>query len=253
MKAKFVNTFVQFGTYALFCAKTLRQSVVPPVNGTLLLKQMEFIGVKSFFVIMMAAIMIGAVFGIQFGSVFRIFGAESMVGAAASYALCKELAPVLGAFLVAGRSGSAMTAETASMKVNDQIDAMKAMAVNPIGYLAAPRVVASVLMMPLLSSLFIFFAMLSCFCISVMVFEVDQGIFFEKIIWMTRPKHYFQGVQKAAFFGLVFSTICCFRGFHASGGAKGVGRATTDAVVLSLVSILLMDVIISYLQLDSFF
>jgi len=241
------------GHYFMFCAATFRRMLFPPVNLRLLLHHMEFIGVKSIGVIILAAVMIGAVFGINFGTIMRLFGAESMIGAAASFALSKELAPVIGSFLVTGRSGSAMAAEMATMRVNEQIDAMQVMSVNPVGYLASPRVLASIIMMPLLSAFFIICGVLSCFIIGVLIFDVDQGIFIDKIKWISKPLHVIQGLQKAAIFGAIFSTIGCYKGFYASGGARGVGKATTEAVVLSLVTILLSDFFISYYQLEKLF
>lgn len=248
-----IRAFSGFGNYVLFCVETFRRMFFPPVNMKLLFHHMEFVGVKSFGVIILASIMIGAVFGINFGSIMRIFGAESMVGAAASFALSKELAPVIGSFLVTGRSGSAMAAEMATMRVHEQIDAMKVMSVNPVGYLSSPRVLASMIMMPLLCGFFIICGVLSCFLIGVMVFDVDVGIFIDKIKWITKPHHIVQGLQKAMIFGAIFSTVGCYKGFYASGGARGVGRATTEAVVISLVTILLSDFFISYFQLESIF
>jgi phospholipid/cholesterol/gamma-HCH transport system permease protein len=245
-----VRPITAFGRYVLFCGEAFTQIIYPPVNRVLLFQQMEFIGNKSFLIIVLAAIMIGAVFGLQFGEIFRIFGAESMIGAAASFALSKELAPVVGAFLVTGRSGSSMAAEIATMKVNEQIDAMRVMAVNPIGYLASPRILASILIMPMLAGIFILFGVLSAFIIGMAIYDVDVGIFFEKIKWISQPKHILQGMLKAVVFGAIFSSIGCFKGFNAGGGAKGVGKATTEAVVLSLVTILISDFFISYLQMD---
>jgi phospholipid/cholesterol/gamma-HCH transport system permease protein len=242
-----------FGEYMIFSGDSLRRMFVPIVKGKLVLEQMEFIGVKSVGIVCLAAIMVGAVFAIQFGTIFRIFGAESMIGAAASFALSKELAPVIGSFLVAGRSGSAMAAEIANMRVNDQLDALHIMAVNPLSYLVAPRLLAATVMVPLLSCLFVLIGVLSCFVIGVGLFDVDQGIFFEKIRWISKPEHILQCMEKGVFFGAIIATIGCYKGFKASGGATGVGRATTEAVVLSLVSILVSDFFISYLQFGEIF
>lgn len=214
---------------------------------------MEFIGVKSFGIILMAAVMVGGVFGIQFGTIFRTFGVESLIGAAAAFALSKELAPVLGSFLVTGRAGSSMAAEIANMKINEQIDAMKVMAVNPLGYLVLPRILASILMVPLLAGIFTLVGVLSAFTIGILLFDIDVGIFMEKIQWINRPMDVIEGLQKAAIFGGIFSSICCYKGFYASGGARGVGKATTDAVVISLVIILVSDYFLSYLQMRRIF
>ena len=173
-----------------------------------------------------------------------------MIGAAAGFALSKELAPVVGSFLVTARAGSAMAAEIGTMRVNEQIDAMRVMAVNPMNYLVAPRMLGAIIMMPLLTSLFILAGVTSSFVIGVGMYNVDVGIFFEKIRFIVAPHHIVQGLQKAAVFGAIFSVTGCFKGFHAGGGAKGVGRATTEAVVISLVTILIVDFFISYLQFE---
>jgi phospholipid/cholesterol/gamma-HCH transport system permease protein len=247
------DSIAKVGDFVLFTSSSLRRVFYPRPDFKLVLEQMEFIGVKSILIICLAAIMVGAVFAIQFGTIFRIFGAESMIGAAASFALSKELAPVVASFLVAGRSGSAMAAEIANMKVNDQLDALHIMAVNPLSYLVAPRLLASIVMMPLLSCLFVVVGVGSCYFIGVGLFAVDEGIFFEKIRWISRPQHIVQCVEKALFFGAIISSIGCYKGFNATGGATGVGKATTEAVVLSLVSILVSDFFISYLQFSEIF
>ena len=174
-------------------------------------------------------------------------GAEGMIGAAAGYALSKELAPVIGSFLVTARSGSSMAAEIATMRVNEQIDAMRVMAVNPYNYLVAPRIWASVVMMPLLTIIFIASGVFCSFIIGVVIYNVDLAVFFDKIQWIVKPRHIWEGWKKAMIFGLIFSSLGCYKGFFARGGAKGVGRATTEAVVLSLVTILIVDFFISYL------
>ncbi len=214
---------------------------------------MEFVGNRSFTIILMSSVMVGAVFGLQFGQIFKIFGVESLIGAAASMALSKELSPVVGAFLVTGRAGSSMAAEIASMKVNEQIDAMKVMSVNPIAYLASPRILASMLMMPLLTGLFTVGGVASAFVIGVLIFDIDKGVFFEKITWIMKTDDVLEGLNKAMLFGIVFSTVSCHQGFSASGGAKGVGQVTTRAVVISLVLILISDFFISYFHQRSFF
>lgn len=245
---KMITTVSGFGRFVGFSGYSLLKIITPPVSFKLLVQQMEFIGNRSFFIIMLASIMVGAVFGIQFGEIFKIFHAESMIGAAASFALSKELAPVVGAFLVTGRAGSSMAAEIATMKVNEQIDAMRVMAVDPISYLVAPRVLATIIMMPLLSGFFVLFGVCSAFFIGVGLFDIDVGVFFDKIRWITQPDDVLDGMKKAMIFGAVLSCMGCYKGYYAGRGAKGVGRATTEAVVYSLVTILVSDFFISYLQ-----
>jgi phospholipid/cholesterol/gamma-HCH transport system permease protein len=239
------------GALMIFIGNTMLRSVKPPVNFRLLMKQLEFVGNQSFGVMVMAGMMIGAVFGLQFGEIFRIFGAEGMIGAAAGFALSKELAPVVGSFLVTARAGSSMAAEIATMRVNEQIDAMRVMAVNPYNYLVAPRILAGIIMMPLLTIIFTVSGVACAFVIGVVIYDVDRAMFFENIAWIVEPNDIAEGLQKAVVFGLILTSVGCYKGFNASGGAKGVGRATTEAVVISLVTILVVDFFMSYLQFQS--
>lgn len=236
------------GRYILFVIESLRRIFFPPVTLTLLINQMEFVGVRSFWIIVLAGCMVGGIFGFQLGEIFKIFGTTSMMGAAATYVLSREMAPVTGSMLVAGRAGSAMAAEIAIMRVNEQIDAMRVMAVNPYSYLIAPRVLASMIMMPLLSSIFVMSGTLMAFFVGVVFYDVDVGRFIERISWVVDPEDLLQGLQKSIVFGFILSTVACFKGFFARGGAKGVGQATTSSVVISFVLILIFDFIISYLQ-----
>lgn len=236
------------GALTSFLGNTILRSFRPAMSLSLFLKQCEFVGNQSIGVMILSGMMIGAVFGLQFGEMFRVFGAEGMIGAAAGYALSKELAPVVGSFLVTARAGSSMAAEIATMRVNEQIDAMRVMAVNPYNYLVAPRIWASFAMMPLLTMIFIISGVFCSFVIGVAIYDVDLAVFFDKIQWIVKPRHLWEGAQKAMIFGVILSLIGCYKGFNASGGAKGVGRATTEAVVMSLVTILVVDFFISYLN-----
>jgi phospholipid/cholesterol/gamma-HCH transport system permease protein len=127
------------------------------------------------------------------------------------------------------------------------------MAVNPYGYLVAPRILGGIIMLPLLTCIFVLAGVGMAFVIGMTFFDIDIGTFFEKMRWMVKPRYIFQGMEKAAVFGAVLTSIGCFKGFFAGGGAKGVGRATTEAVVLSLVAILVLDYFLSYLQFEKAF
>lgn len=239
------------GSLFVFVGNTILRTFRPRMSFRLFVKQCEFTGNLSIGIMILAGIMIGAVFGLQFGEILKIFGAEAMIGAAAGFALSKELAPVIGSFLVTARAGSSMAAEIATMRVNEQVDAMRVMAVNPYNYLVAPRIWASVAMMPLLTCIFLISGVTCAYVIAVVIYDVDIAVFNEKIQWIVKPRHIWEGMQKAMVFGLIFSSVGCYKGFNAAGGAKGVGRATTEAVVISLVSILVVDFFISYLQFIS--
>ncbi len=241
------------GKYTLFMTRSLHRCIAPPVRTKLLIRQLEFVGNKSFGIIVISSVMIGAIFGLILGDIFRTFGAESMLGAAAGIALSKEIAPMFAGFRVTARAGSSMAAEIATMRVNEQIDAMRVMAVNPYGYLVAPRILGGILMLPLLTSIFILVGVFTSFLVGVAFFDIDVGTFLEKIRWMVKPHYVIQGLEKAAVFGGILTSIGCYKGFFAGGGAKGVGRATTEAVVISLVAIMVSDYFISFLQFDKTF
>ena len=138
------------------------------------------------------------------------------------------------------------------MKVNDQIDALRVTSVDPIAYLASPRVLASCFVLPILTSYFVLFGVFSSYVLSSLLFNIDTGIFMEKIRWANETRNIIEGLQKAVLFGFLFSTISCYLGFSTQGGAKGVGRSTTKAVVMSLVLILLIDFFVSYIQVEYF-
>ena len=237
-----------FGKYLQFTWRALLAIASCKIDVRLLFVQLEFVGNRSIVIVILSAIMIGASFGWQLGFMFKLFKAESMVGAAASLALARELAPVFTAFLVTGRAGAAIAAELANMRVNEQIDAMRVMSVNPIHYLIVPRIVSSVIMLPILVGAFIFVGIFSAYVVANLSFNVDMGIFLEKIKNICTIGDLNSGLFKGFMFGFVFSTISCFQGFHARGGAKGVGQATTKSVVVSIVFILIIDFILTFLM-----
>lgn len=243
-----LSLFETFGSFTMFTLKGLKCCVFPLVRGKLLVQQLEFVGNLSFGIVLLAGAMIGGIFGLQLGQIFKLFGVESMIGAAAGFALARELAPLVVAFLVTGRAGSAMAAEIASMQVNEQVDAMRVMAVNPFNYLIAPRLLGAVIMTPILMVFFLVIGVLTSFVIGIAVYKVDVADFIARIQWIVAPADIFMGMQKAALFGLVFSSLGCYQGYFARGGAKGVGAATTRAVVYSYVTILIADYLVTLLQ-----
>ena len=170
------------------------------------------------------------------------------MGGATGIALATELAPLVTGFLLAGRVGSAITAEISTMVVNEQIDAMEAMGVDPIEYLFVPRILASVLIMPLLCGIFMFIGVVGCYLVGVLIFYFDPGLFFDKLTALVKFSVIFSGLRKMFVFAFVISLFSCQYGITASGGAKGVGDATTGSVVRTLIVILFTDFIISYFE-----
>lgn len=236
------------GRFLIFVKEICHWIFLPPFRLSLIIKQLEFVGNKSSTIIFISALFVGAVLGLQLGVIFRLFSAEGLMGAATGKSLALELGPVMCGFIVIGRAGAAMAAEIATMRVNEQIDAMEAMGVNPISYLVVPRVIASTLMMPILAGIFLFVGVIGCYIIAITFYRVDTMTFMQQLKWIVYWSDVVKGLVKATIFGFIFSTIACYKGFKAKGGAKGVGDATTSAVVASLLSILVGDFIITIFQ-----
>ena len=185
---------------------------------------------------------------LQIGQAFRMFNAETLTGPTVALALARELSPVFTAIMVTARAGSAMATELGTMRVTEQIDALRTMAVDPIDYLVAPRIVASLVMVPILTMFFNLVGMFGCWLVSVKLLGIDHGIFMARVREYVDPSDLGNGLVKAAVFGLILAVMGCYRGFHASGGARGVGMATTSAVVYSCVLILVFDYFLTVLM-----
>lgn len=236
-----LSFFNQVGGIFLLLFRSIRWIFRRPFRIHTLIRQMEFIGVESTFIIGLTSLFTGMAFTLQGSHGFRVFGGEDLLGASMALALTRELGPVLTAILVTGRAGSAMCAELGSMRVTEQIDALFTMAVNPIQYLVVPRLIAAVLMVPLLTILFDIVGMVGTYWVAVEMMGVSSDVFFDQIVRLVDADDVWKGMVKAGVFGLVLSVISCYKGFYVSGGAKGVGRATTQAVVYSSVAILVSD------------
>ena len=238
---RFLDFTEELGRIMTIMGRTAQWSVRRPFRFRLLLKQFEFIGVQSLFIIFLTSLFTGAVFSLQSSYAFRVFEANSMVGPTVVLAVARELGPVLTALLVTGRVGSAMAAEIGTMRVTEQIDALETLAVNPIHYLIVPRVIAAVIILPMLTAIFDFIATLGSWFVCTRMLSVNPIGFREDIIYWTDFDDFYIGMIKAAVFGLILATIGCYKGFYTTRGAEGVGNATTQAVVLSSVSVLVSD------------
>ncbi len=237
------------GAFMLFVKHVFTQVFAPPFRGRLIVQQMDFIGNQSLNIVVMSAFFVGAVFGLQIGIVFKIFMAEGIMGAATGKALARELAPMMTGFLISGRAGSAMTAELATMRVTEQIDAMEAMGVDPVSYLVVPRLIAGLLIVPILCGIFMFVGVFGAYVMGVVLFNVDQGVFFDKIVSIVRVQDVVDGLQKSVIFSFVITLLACQFGLRAGGGAKGVGSATTNSVVTTFLILLGFDFLITYIQI----
>ncbi|PTN32183.1 ABC transporter permease [Desulfonatronum sp. SC1] len=221
----------------------------PPWRWRLFFKQMEFIGVNSVFVVALTSLFTGMVLALQTYYAFRMFSAETLVGATVALSMTRELGPVITALMVTGRAGSAIAAEIGTMRVTEQVDALSVMAINPVQYLVLPRIMAGVIMLPLLTALSDFIGVVGGYLVGVKLLGIHGGIFMNKIYEYVELSDIYNGLIKAACFGLILTLVGCYKGFYTRGGAEGVGRATTQSVVLSSVLILTFDYVLTALMM----
>jgi len=234
-----------FGEVMILLFRSAMWAVRPPYRANLVLQQADFIGVGSLGIVALVAVFTGGVFGLQMVDALRKFQADGFVGSAVSLTLTREISPVLTALMVAGRAGSAIATELGSMRITEQIDALATLAVNPVQYLVVPRLIASTIMMPLLTMVFNVVGMMGAYVFAVMAMGVDKGQFIYNVRWLTDLSDLNMGLVKAVVFGLTVALIACYQGYNASGGAKGVGLATMRSVVTSSVAVLIIDFIIT--------
>lgn len=247
----FGRLFLRFiedaGGIFLFFWQSLIFTFTPPLRFRLFLKHMEFIGVRSWLVVALTALFSGMVTAYQVHHALVKFGGQSVLGGVVALTLTRELGPVLSAIMVVARAGSAITAEIGSMRITEQIDALKIMAVNPIQYLVTPRLWAAIIVVPLLTAMADLIGIAGGYLIGVLVLGIDHGIFVARMQDMVELIDIMSGIYKSIFFGAFLVTVCCYKGYFAKGGAEGVGRATTEAVVISSVGILISDYILTTL------
>jgi phospholipid/cholesterol/gamma-HCH transport system permease protein len=237
----------EMGKVLMFLGQTLRWTFSSPFYVKNVLKQMEEIGVNSVPVVMTTAISTGMVLALQSYTGFKRFGAESLIGTVVSLSMTRELGPVLTGLMVAGRAGASMAAELGTMKVTEQIDALTTLATNPMKYLVVPRFVASTVMMFFLTILGMIIGVTGGYFVGVKVLGANPVTYYNQSINNTEVTDIWYGLIKALVFGAVIGLIGCYKGFNTEGGAEGVGKATTGAVVISCMLILILDYFLSAL------
>jgi len=225
--------------------QTLSWVFRPPLQGREILKQMEEVGVRSFPVVVITAGFTGMVLALQSFTGFKRFGAETMVGTVVALSMTRELGPVLTGLMVSGRMGSAMAAELGTMRVTEQIDALYTLATNPIKYLIVPRFIATIIVLPLLVIFADVIGILGGYLVSVQILRTNPTLYFRRTWDFMVLNDLYSGLIKALFFGAIIATISCYQGFSAQGGAEGVGQATTKAVVLSSLTVLISNYFIT--------
>lgn len=238
---------VETGELAAFGLKSARLFFVRPFRWEELILHMEFVGNKSIQIICLSGLFTGMALAHQIFLGFQLVNASSLVGPTVALAITRELGPVLTGLIVAARAGGAMAARLGTMRVTEQIDALEVMGVNPIQYLVSPRLVATVIVMPLLTGVFDFVAMAGCWLIAIHLLGLDEAQFWDRTLLWLEPYHIYEGLFKAAIFGLFFAVICTHRGYTTKGGAAGVGSSTNRGVVLSMVMIIVLDFFVTNL------
>jgi phospholipid/cholesterol/gamma-HCH transport system permease protein len=237
-----------FGEHSILLGNAMAGLFRSPFRLRLFLEQMQFVGVGSLPIIMLVGFFSGAVSAQQAIAALRIFNQERFVGATVGISLAQELAPVFTGLMITARAGSGMATELGSMRITEQIDALTTFAVDPIQYLVTPRVIATILMMPIMTMVFNIVGLCGAYLYSIALEHIDLGQFIEQFTYWTDPKDYIIGATKSAVFGVTLSVAACYQGFNVRGGAKEVGLATTRAVVAGSVSILCTD----YFLIDLF-
>src|SRR6266581_6092956 len=229
------------GRTGWFLLYSLYMIVRRPGRLVHVLKQLRFIGTKSLFVIVLTAAFTGMVLGLQGYYTLTKFGSEGMLGTAVALSLIRELGPVLAALMVTGRAGSAITAEIGIMRITEQIDALETMALNPVRYIVAPSLLAGLVTFPAMTAIFDTVGIFGGYLVGVELLGLSEGTYFGEMQTFVDMGDIATGVWKSLSFGIVVTWVCTYKGFNVGHGAEGVARATTQAVVLSSVLILVCD------------
>ncbi|HKI01775.1 MAG TPA: ABC transporter permease [Thermoanaerobaculia bacterium] len=233
--------FEQMGRFMQMIGRVFAWTPRPPYDWRELFRQMIKVGVSSVPVVLLTALFTGMVLALQTFTVLERFNAESFVGSLVALSMVRELSAVLTGLIVAGRAGSAMGAELGTMRVTEQIDALEVMATDPVHYLVVPRVWASTLMMPLLVVMANGVGIFGGYLVSVVLMGANPVAYIDRTFQFMDLNDLFSGLVKAGAFGFLLAVIGCQQGFYTTGGAEGVGRSTTAAVVVASIAILISD------------
>ncbi|MFH1625597.1 MAG: ABC transporter permease [Pseudomonadota bacterium] len=236
------------GRVMLLFIKTLSWIVRPPLNLKNIMRQMEEVGINSIPVVLIMSIFTGMVLALQSYTGFRRFNAEAFVGTVVALSMVRELGPVLSGLMVSGRVGAAMAAELGTMQVTEQIDALYSLATNPIKYLIVPRFLAALFVMPILVILSTIVGIIGGYFVSVVLLGTNSTIYVKRTWDYMELNDVYIGLLKSCIFGMIIATISCYQGFYTQGGAEGVGKATTRAVVSSSLIILISNYFITALM-----
>ncbi|MBP6869408.1 ABC transporter permease [Candidatus Babeliales bacterium] len=236
-----------FGRYTLFVAQAMYVLCTMPLKKNKLFVQMERIGLQSLPIGLLTGFFAGMVLALQTYSTFRKFGSEKMIGPVVALTMARELGPVLTGLMVAGRCSSGIAAEIGTMRITEQIDALETLCINNFQYLIVPRIIASTIMLPFLTIFSMAFGIVGGYLVCIYIFALNPIDYIDGIRDLLRASDIFSGIIKAAVFGFILSSVGAFKGFNTWGGAKGVGIATTQSVVIASIAILVSNYFLSTL------
>jgi phospholipid/cholesterol/gamma-HCH transport system permease protein len=243
----FHESITSLGEFTLFIQEALRFLVRGRVHWKNTIKQMAFIGTDSMPIALVTALAVGMVFCLQISGVMIRYGSSGVIGGVTAMSLAREMTPSFTAVVVAGRVGAAITAEIGSMKVTEQLDALMAMAVPPMYYLLLPRMIASAVMLPLLTILSLGVGLCGATFVGVAVNGLSLTTFLDSVRSLLYIEDVLKALVKSLFFGVVIATIACYQGVNTGQGAQGVGQATTRSVVTALITIFISNYFLSFL------
>jgi phospholipid/cholesterol/gamma-HCH transport system permease protein len=229
------------GRFGSFLIQALAALLSPPFKLRMLVERIHYIGFRSLLIIILTGAFTGMVLGLQIFLTLSRFGSEAFLGPAVALSLIRELGPVLAALMVTGRAGSALTAELGIMRITEQIDALTVMALSPMRYLVAPSILAGLLTFPMMTALFDVVGIFGGYLVGVELLGLSEGTYFGEMQTFVDMGDIMTGFWKSLSFGVIVTWVCTYKGFHVSRGAEGVAQATTQAVVLSSVLILVWD------------
>ncbi len=251
-RSRFEEWLYYVGDITELAVQTVQQFLRGPLEKTLILAQFDSIGVKSISIAVITSTFIGMVLALQTAYALAEFGGKLFIGKVVSLSLVRELAPVLMSIMVGGRVGAGIAAELGTMKVTEQIDALRALATNPVRKLVVPRVLATTLMFPLLTIVASTLGIIGGLIIATTSLHLSANFYMRSVIDTVKYNDLASGIGKTFFFGFATGLIACYNGLRTTGGADGVGRATTVTVVTGAITILIMDFFLTKLFLLSF-
>ncbi len=240
----------QFGTYVIFFGKTIKAVFKKPFEGHEFGVQLLKVGYNSLIVVCAIQFFVGIILALLVGTTIEdiIPGSSQFMGAAIPIVIYKEFGPVISALMIAGRCGSAFTAEIGTMRVTEQIDALVTLSANPIQYLFVPRFLACIIMFPIITIIADIVGIIGGIIFSIVVLENTLDMIFTMSADFVRLRFILEGLIKSASFGGAIAIICCVEGFFCDKGAEGVGKAATKAIVLSFVAVIIIDLIFTSLS-----